>query len=278
MIEKNKKTTFKVIAYTLLLVSAFLTIAPLLWLFITSLKPHKEIVQNVFSLPSTIQFSNFTKAWELGNLGIYILNSLFYALVSSLITVYLAMSVGYAITYFPYAFSKFVYTFFLLGLLITVHAVLVPLFLMETKLNIDNTRLGIIIPYVAFGLPFLVYLSCSFLRGVAPSLVESAKIDGASHVSILHKIIMPVSRPIIATMMVFSFFGNWNEFVFVFVLTTDESLRSLPVGINAFAGGMSRNFGLLFATLVIGIIPMLLIYVFAYRYIVEGIAGGSVKE
>ena len=278
IVKNNKKTIWKLLAYTALITSTILTIAPLLWLFITAFKPHKDIIQNIFSLPKSFYFDNFTRAWELGNLGVYILNSFLYASISTVITVYLAMSVGYAIQFFPYTFSKYIYAFFLFGLLITVHAVLVPLFLMETKLNIDDTRLGIIIPYIAFGLPFLVYLACSFLKGLSLSLVESAKMDGASHFKILHKIIMPVSSPIIATMAIFSFLGNWNEFVFVFVLTTKESLRSLPVGINAFAGGMARNYGLLYASLVIGIIPMLLIYIFAYKKIVEGVSGGSVKE
>ncbi len=264
--------------YIVFIAFAFLTLAPLIWLLYSSLKPHDEIVKNVFALPKKIAFSNFIEAWKLGNLGIYLLNSIFYSLVASTITVYLAMCVGYAVHSFSYAISKILYAFFLLGLLITVHAVLVPLFVMETRIGIADTRLGVILPYIAFGLPFLVYLAASFIKGLPKSLTEAALIDGAGHFVILHKIIIPISRPIVSTMFVFSFLGNWNEFVFVFVLTSKVSLRSLPVGINSFAGGMSRNFGLLFATLIIGIVPILLFYIFCYKQIVAGVSAGALKE
>ncbi len=264
--------------YVVFIAFAFLTLAPLIWLFYSAFKPHVEIIKNVFALPKGIAFTNFVNAWKFGNLGVYLLNSVFYSLVASSITVYLAMSVGYALHSFSYAISKILYSFFLLGLLITVHAVLVPLFIMETKLGIADTRLGVILPYVAFGMPFLVYLASSFIKGLPKSLTEAALMDGAGHFAVLHKVIIPISRPIVSTMFVFSFLANWNEFAFVFVLTSKVSLRSLPVGINAFAGGMARNFGLLFATLVIGIVPILLFYVFCYKHIVAGVSAGALKE
>ncbi len=264
--------------YVVFIAFAFLTLAPLIWLLCSSFKPHDEIVKNVFALPKKIAFSNFIEAWKLGNLGIYLLNSIFYSLVAGTITVYLAMCVGYAVHSFSYAISKILYAFFLLSLLITVHAVLVPLFVMETRIGIADTRLGVILPYIAFGLPFLVYLAASFIKGLPKSLTEAALIDGAGHFVILHKIIIPISRPIVSTMFVFSFLGNWNEFISVFVLTSKVSLRSLPVGINSFAGGMSCNFGLLFATLIIGIVPILLFYIFCYKQIVAGVSAGALKE
>ncbi len=276
--SNSESLIWKIVTYTMLVSFTILTITPLVWLFYSSLKSNAEIVQNAWALPQSFNFSNFTRAWKLGNMGTLILNSIFYSLVSTIITVYLASSAGYAFATFSFKINKFLYSFFLMGLLITVHAVLVPLFLMENAVGLDNTRLGIILPYVAFGLPFLIYLATSYIKGIPLALVEAATIDGAGHIKIFHSIILPMSKPIVTTMAIFSFLGNWNEFVFVFVLTNKESLRSLPVGVNAFAGGLARNFGLLFAALVIAIIPMLVFYAIFYRMIIESFASGALKE
>jgi raffinose/stachyose/melibiose transport system permease protein len=165
-----------------------------------------------------------------------------------------------------------------MGLLVTAHSVLVPLFILETRLGIDDTRLGVLIPYIGFGLPFMIYLATSFIRGIPDSLEEVARIDGAGYLKIFWHVIRPIATPVVATMTIFSFVSNWNEFVFVFVLTSKQSLRSLPVGINAFAGGMSRDFGLLFAALVIATLPMILFYVFFHEQLKRGFAAGAIKE
>ena len=165
-----------------------------------------------------------------------------------------------------------------MGLLITVHSVLVPLFILETKLGIDDTRLGVILPYVAFGLPFLIYLATSYIRGIPDSLEEAAVIDGASYLRIFKDIIIPVATPVVATMLIFSFVANWNELVLVLTLTSKDTLRSLPVGVLAFAGGKTRNYGLQFATLVIATLPMILFYFFFHDQLAKGFSAGALKE
>ena len=186
-------------------------------------------------------------AWTIGDLGLYTINSVIYTATATTVTVFLALGAGYGFAKFGFRISKYLHTFFVMGLLVTAHSVLVPLFILETRLGIDDTRLGVLIPYVGFGLPFMVYLATSFIRGIPDSLEEVARIDGAGYLSIFWHVIRPISAPVVATMTIFSFVANWNEFVFVFVLTSSQRLRSLPVGVNAFAGGQSRDFGLLFA-------------------------------
>lgn len=275
---KTEYVSWKILAYAVLLFFTILTVVPLIWLMYSSLKSNAEIVQNVFAFPKKINISNYVRVWKLAHIGTLFMNSIIYSGVSTVITVYLATSAGYAFSKFNFKVSKYLYSFFLMGLLITVHAVLVPLFLLENFLHIDNTRLGVILPYVAFGLPFMIYLSTSYIKGIPDALVEAAIMDGATHIKILHRVIFPISRPIITTMTIFTFLANWNEFVFVLVLTSKESIKSLPLGINAFAGGMARNFGLLFAALSIATIPMIAFYVVFYKKIIEGFAAGAIKE
>lgn len=269
---------WKIFSWVFLAFFTFLTIAPLFWLLYSSLKPHQEIVRSVFALPKVWYFTNYARAWELGNLGLYTVNSIIYTATATAVTVFMALAAGYGIGKFGFGVSKYLYAFFIMGLLITAHSVLVPLFILETKLGIDDTRFGVLLPYIGFGLPFLVYLSTSYIRGIPDALEESARIDGAGYLSIFWHIIQPISVPVVATMTIFSFVSNWNEFVFVFVLTSKQSLRSLPVGVNAFAGGMSRDYGLLFAALVIATLPMILFYVFFHEQLKRGFAAGALKE
>lgn len=269
---------WKVFAWIFMVFFTFLTIAPLVWLFYSSMKPHPEIIRNVFSLPRGFYSRNYTRAWEIGNLGLYTINSVIYTATATIITVFLALGAGYGFGKFRFKISPYLYTFFIMGLLVTAHSVLVPLFILETRLGIDDTRLGVLLPYVGFGLPFMIYLATSYVRGIPDSLEEVARIDGAGYLSIFWQVIRPISAPVVATMTIFSFVSNWNEFVFVFVLTSKQELRSLPVGVNAFAGGMSRDYGLLFAALVIATLPMILFYIFFHEQLKRGFAAGAIKE
>jgi raffinose/stachyose/melibiose transport system permease protein len=269
---------WKIFSTVFLVVFTFLTLAPLIWLGYSSFKPHPEIVRNVFALPTELFVRNYTRAWEIGSLGLYTINSVIYTTLSTGLTVFLALGAGYGFAKFGFRISGYLYTFFIMGLLVTAHSVLVPLFILETRLGIDDTRIGVLIPYIGFGLPFMIYLATSFIRGIPDSLEEVARIDGAGYLKIFWHVIRPIATPVVATMTIFSFVSNWNEFVFVFVLTSKQSLRSLPVGINAFAGGMSRDFGLLFAALVIATLPMILFYVFFHEQLKRGFAAGAIKE
>ena len=269
---------WQVAAYIFMAIFTLLTVGPLIWLTYSSFKPHPDIVRNMFALPTSFFVDNYRRAWELGNLGTLILNSVFYASIATAVTVYLALGAGYGFAKFGFRISSVFYAFFIMGLLVTAHSVLVPLFVMETRLGIDDTRLGVLIPYVGFGLPFMIYLATSDIRGIPDSMEEAAIIDGASYLKVFWMTMRPLSAPVVATMLIFAFLSNWNEFVFVFVLTSRQEIRSLPVGVNAFVGGLSRDFGLLFAALVIATIPMIIFYVLFREQLARGFAAGAVKE
>ena len=268
----------QVVAYVVMISFTVLTIGPLCWLVYSSFKTHKEITMSPLSLPHEPTIKNYKIAWIDGKLGVAAVNSVIYTSVATVLIVIFSVSTGYAFAKFDYRVTKFFYGFFILGLLVTVHSVLVPLFVMETKLGIVNTRLGVILPYVAFGLPFAVYLATTYIKGIPGALVEAAVIDGASYLQIFWYVILPVSTPIVATIIIFSFLGNWNEFILVFVLTSKPFLRSLPVGINAFAGGLVIDFGLRFAALAIGTVPMIIFYLIFRKQVEQGFAGSAVKE
>ena len=269
---------WRIFAYVFMAVFTILTVGPLFWLIYSSFKPHADIALHMFAFPNSFFVENYQRAWRLGQLGTLILNSIFYAGVATVVTVYLALAAGYAFGKLGFKISKVFYAFFIMGLLITAHSVLVPLFVMETRLGIDDTRFGVLLPYVGFGLPFMIYLATSYIRGIPDSMEEAAIIDGASYLQVFWTIIRPMSAPVVATMLIFAFLGNWNEFIFVFVLTSRQEIRSLPVGVNAFVGGLSRDFGLLFAALVIATIPMIVFYILFREQLARGFSAGALKE
>ena len=270
--------SWKAFAYPIMLIFTILSVGPLVWLFYSSFKPHAAIIKDPLGLPGKLYFENYTIAWKQGKLGISSLNSIIYSGVATIITVLLAMSSGYAFAKFGNRFSKIFYALYTLGLLITVHSVIVPLFILETHFGIDDTRMGVIVPYIAFGLPFVVFLATTYVKGIPDALEEAALIDSASYFQIFTHIILPVSQPILATMFIYTFLGNWNEFVLVLTLTSKAAIRSLPVGINSFAGGMSRDYGLQFSSLVIGTLPMVLLYLSFREQLEKGFAAGISKE
>lgn len=270
--------SWRIIAYILMAGFAVLTVFPLLWLGYSSLKPNMEIMQNPIALPRNPSLNNYFVAWEMAGLGRALLNSAFYTATSTAATVLLALAAAFGLTKFPFKSRGIFMGAFALGLMLTVHAAIIPLFMVQVRLGLINTRLGVIIPYIAFGLPVAVMIGISYVRGIPDALIESAEIDGAKYRSIFWKLIVPLSTPVITTMAILSFLGHWNEFLFVFIFTTSAALRSLPPAITIFAGLQMTEYGLQYAALVIGILPMLIFYICFHSQLVKGFGEGALKE
>ena len=270
--------SWTIVSYILLILFTLITILPVVWMLYSSFKPMGEIMLHPLRLPAAPTWENYQKAFKYGNLIVSFLNSVFYSGVSTFSTVLLALAAGFALTKFGYKSSGVYFGIFTLGLLITVNSVITPLFIMETSVGLYNTRLGVILPYIAFGLPMAVLLSTSYIRGIPDALIEAAVIDGASYIQIFWKIVLIVSTPVLATMAILNFLGNWNEFLMVFTLTSGENMRSLPVSINSFAGRLNEDYGLQFAALVVGTIPMFILYLVAHESVIKGFGEGALKE
>lgn len=266
------------IAYLGMVFFTALTIIPIIWLIYSSFKSNGEIMRNVLALPKTWITTNYPKAWTRGHLGIYFLNSVFYTAVATTLTVVLGVMTGYAFAKLKFRITGALLAFLTMGLLISIQAVLVPLYFVWTKIGLYNTRVGILIPYIAFGLPMAVYLATSFIKGIPDSLSEAAIIDGASYLTIFRRIIFPICNPVVTTIAILTFLGNWNEFIFALMLVSKDTLRSLSVGINSFAGILNADYGLQFAALVIGLIPMIVFYLIFHRQLAAGFAEGALKD
>lgn len=270
--------SWRVFAYIFLIGFTAVTLVPLLWMTYSSFKLQGEIMLYPLAWPKVPTIKNYLDAWSLGTMGSAAMNSFLYTVTATVCTALFAVSGAFALTKFGYRSSKVYSALFTLGLLITVNSVIAPLFIVETRLGLYNTRLGVILPYIAFGMPMAVLIATSYVQGIPDALIEAAVIDGANYLQIFWKIILIVSTPVIATILVLSFLRNWNEFILVFILTSGAGMRSLPVSINSFAGRLNVNYGMQFAALVIGTIPMILFYIFAHNLLIKGFGEGALKE
>lgn len=269
---------WKIGAYILMFVFAILTVFPLVWLLYSSFKLNAEIVLHPLGFPRSPTFYNYAESWAKGHLGTALVNSFIYTISATVSTMLLAMAAAFGLTKFSFKSTKFFTSAFALGLMISVHAVIIPLFQLEAKLGIINTRLGVIIPYIAFDLPLSIMIAISYVRGIPNAIIESAEIDGAKYRYVFWMMIMPLSVPVIATMVILSFLRHWNEFLFVFVFTTKLALKSLPVAITQFAGRMNIDYGLQYASLVVGVLPMILFYIVFHAQLIRGFGEGALKE
>ena len=274
--ELSGRTVF--CAYAFLIAFTLITLLPILWMLISSFKLQGEIMLRPMAFPREPTLRNYREAWEIGRMGRAFLNSLVYSFIGTFGTVALAAAASFALTKFGYRSAKFFYSVFTLGLLITINSVVGPLFFMETRIGLYNTRAGVIIPYIAFGLPMAVLLACSYIKGIPDALIESAVIDGANYLQIFFKIIIVTATPVVGTIAILTFLRNWNEFILVFILTSGDHMRSLPVSINSFAGRLNQDYGMQLAALVIGTIPMILFYLAAHEMVIKGFGECALKE
>jgi raffinose/stachyose/melibiose transport system permease protein len=275
--QKGRKYSKKTIIYLVLIIYSLINAYPILWMILNSFKSNIEFAKNSFSFPVQLLVENYKTAWETAHLDTYFLNSLIVSVVAVAITVFIGALASYFLARFKYKWGKFTYSFFVFGLLIPIHATLVPMFLLMKSLGLLNTHIGLILPYIAFNLPITIFILVSFMKAFPEDIEESAIMDGAGVFRIFWSIILPMTRPALATVVILNFIHNWNEFSFALVLINDEALKTLPLGLANFAGQYTTNYGAQMAGLSLAIIPTIIIYMLLEEHLVKGMTAGAVK-
>lgn len=277
MLERELNPIARAGLYAVLILFAVLTIYPIYWVMISSFKTTQAFQLNRLGLPSPWVLINYPQAWRLGNFGTLFANSLFYTAVSTLAVIMGSLSAGFAFAKIPSRATPILYGSFIVGILLTIQSIMVPLFLMINSVGLYNTRLGVLIPYIGFGLPLGVYLCTEYIRSIPDSVIESARIDGAGYLTIFFRIVAPMAKPVVATLAILTIQNVWNEFMLINILVSRTTLKTLPVGILMFSGALSTDYGKQFAALVIGMVPMIIFYLIFRNQITQGVAAGAVK-
>lgn len=274
---QKKKGIKKTIIYIVLSLFALVNAYPIVWMVINSFKSEKEFTINQFGFPKEFVLENYVNAWEIANLGVLFKNSIFICITATLITVLIGAWASYFLARFSFKMNKLIYTFFIFGLLIPIHATLVPMFILMRDLGLLDTPITLIFPYIAFHLPITIFLLTSFMKAFPNEIEESAIMDGCGIFRVFWSIILPMSRPVLATVVILNFIYNWNEFSFALVLINDPGLQTLPLGLASFAGQFTTNYGAQMAGLTMSLLPIVVFYLFLEKEIVKGMTAGAVK-
>ncbi|MDY3796305.1 MAG: carbohydrate ABC transporter permease [Agathobacter sp.] len=275
--EKKKAKISKAIIYAFLVLMAIIYIVPLIWVFLVSFKTNSEIFTNPFGLPESFYLDNFTFAWTAGKLGVATLNSAIVCITTLILSMIIGSMAAFAISRLRWKLSKVCLTYFLIGMMIPIHCVLIPLFTRFAKIGLSNNLLGLIIPYVTFSLPVTIYIMTGFFENLPNELIEAACIDGASIYQIFSKVMLPLSKTGLFVTGLMTFVANWNELLMAMVFISDEAKKTLPVSLSKFVGPYNTNYSQMFAAIIIAIIPTIIVYCAFSNQIVEGLTAGSVK-
>ena len=264
---RNSSKTKEVLIYIGLAIWMIVNLFPVYWMFTFSLKSNPEIFgDNVIGLPKEWLWSNYTTALHTGNMGLYFMNSAIVAISTIIITLCVALMATFALTRLIWKGRKTLNKFFMLGLTIPIHASIVPVYVTLSKLNMLNTYWALIIPYSAFSLAMAILVCVGFMNEIPRELDESACIDGCGVFGVFFRIIVPLMRPAVATVGIYTFLQCWNELMFANVFISKNALRTLPVGVQALSGQYTTEWGPIGAALVLATFPTLFVYIFLQHY------------
>ncbi len=288
--SKNKKygmTTGKrmrngvtsVVLNAIMIVFSLSCIFPLVWMLYSSLKVKREFNADIIGLPSNPTLENFVKVLTNPDyhIGDSILNSVRTTVISVALIVFFGFIVGYFLARIPFKGSKIIWIMLLMGMLIPVHSLLVPIYVVFNRTGLSNQWFTLIIPYVAFGMPIAVFLCQSFIRELPTALEEAASIDGCSFSGTLFKVIMPICKPIMITVAILQTFSCWNEFSFALVLIKDTALQTVPLAMTQFTGQFSSDYPKIMAAMLITMAPIVILYFVFSQQIIKGMVAGAVK-
>jgi raffinose/stachyose/melibiose transport system permease protein len=251
---------------------------PIYWLSTFSLKNNSEIFgENIIGLPKYWIFANYKQALFGGKVGLYLINSILITVCTVILTVILAVMASYALTRMKWRGRKFVTILFTTGMMIPIHAALLPLFISMSRVHILDTYLALIIPYTGFGLPMAIMIITGFIDAIPRAMEESACIDGASIYKTVWAIITPMLIPAIVTVSIFTFIQYWNELLFAQVFISSESLKTLTAGIQGMYGQYQTDWGSIGAALMIATLPTLIIYCCMSSQVQKSFLVGAVK-
>ena len=277
-IIKKTNPAAKVLMYIFLGIWALINLFPIYFMFTFSLKSNEEIFgANVIGLPRDWLFTNYTRALGTGNMLLYFFNSLLVTTLAIAISLFAAMMATYAITRIRWRLNKLTNAFFMLGLTIPIQASIVPVYVVLSRLHWLNKYSTLIVPYSAFALSMSILICTGFMVEIPYALDEAARIDGCSLTGTFFRIILPLMKPAVSTVGVYSYLQCWNEFMFANVFISDSRHRTLPVGIKALSGAYTTDWGPIGAALCIATFPTLIFYVFLSGKIQESFIAGAVK-
>jgi alpha-1,4-digalacturonate transport system permease protein len=259
-----------------LVAGAVVMIFPIYWMFATAVRPHAEIFEAVARLvPSNFSWSNFHAVLTRYPVLTWVNNSVIIAVVAVVLTVFINLLCGYTFAKFRFPGRNMLFFAILGALMVPIQVILVPEFLIVAWLGLLNTHLGVILPRAAEA--FGIFMVRQFMVSIPDELIEAARLDGAGEFAIFLRIVLPLSKPIIAVLVIFTFMWRWNDFAWPLVALTDRDMFTIPLGLNLLRGEVNPDWGNVMALALLSLMPMLVIFLAFQRFLVQGIASTGLK-
>jgi raffinose/stachyose/melibiose transport system permease protein len=273
----QRLTNLPVIA--IVLIAVFISIYPVFWIFISSLKEQQEFTTApMWALPQTLHWENYARAWSEGHMGTYFFNSVVTVFPSLMIVIFLGVSAAFGIEIMQWRYANATALLFLAAIMVPLQIVILPLFTMYFSSHLLNTHLALIITYVAFGLPLVVFFMAGYFKTFSREVIEAAIVDGASIYQVFFKIALPMVMNAVVTVALVQFFFMWNDLLVSLTFTTSPEMRTVQSGLLNFAGQYGqREWGPTFASVAITVAPTVIVYLFLNQLVMKGLASGAVK-
>ena len=275
---KVKNGVLGVILNVILWLFSLTCIFPLVWMLYSSLKEKRQFNADIIGLPKTPTLANYQKI--LSNKDYNLLqtmgNSLRSTVLSVILIVLIAFIVGYILSRIDFKLNKPLYIMFLMGMLIPIHSLMVPIYIIFSRSGLSNRWFTLLFPYVAFALPMSIFLVQGYVKGIPTELEEAAAIDGSGFTKTLFGIILPVCKPILVTVAIINVFGCWNEFSFALILIKDSALYTVPLGLKQFTGQFNSDYPKIMAAMLMTMSPVVIFYFAFSKQIIKGMVAGAV--
>jgi len=279
----NIKSKFKddkvwvIISRIILVVFIIITIYPMLFVMITSLKTSKEFYSNIWLLPKNYAWSNYIYAWKTAKIGEYFFNSLVIVSITVLSTLVIGSLAGYSLAKLKIPHADTIMLVIFLSTMLPSESIIMPMYILNSKLKMTGTYLSLILPYIAWGLALTIYIYRNFFNTIPTEIIEAARIDGCTEITTFSKVVMPMMLPATATNGILLFLAWWGELLWASIELSTSSIKTLPLGITAFVQSSGTNWGPLSAASCIILIPVIIFFLFTQKYFISGLTGGAVK-
>ena len=274
----NKKNVYKLFLFLFMLLAFFISVYPLLWVVIQSLKTETEFLESIWTLPARLNFQNYATAWNDAGMSRYFMNSVVVTLVTTAVNLVFVTCAGYAFAKLKFPGKTFFYYMIIFNLLIPTAIILLPMFTMVNRMHLVNTLPALAFPYFQGFAPMGLIICRNYFEDLPDELMEAGKLDGCSNMQVFRKIMLPLAKPILATMAILSAMQVWNEYLWALTSITDESKYTLSVGVALFNKKTETvGYTPVFAALSISALVIVVVYLCMQKNFVKSIAAGAVK-
>jgi ABC-type glycerol-3-phosphate transport system permease component len=277
MARRSGTVVFQIVVYTTLTVFLAVSVVPLLMMWLIALRPATQSVLEPFAIPDRLTLQNLEDAWVIGKMGQYTINSVIVIVPRVLGVLLLSCLAGYGFGKLRFPGRDTIFHFVLFGMMVPIQAIMIPIFYNVQKMGMINTFWALIVPALGMSMPFAVFFMRAFFRDLPNELMDSARIDGAGELQTFLRIMLPLTVPALASMLVFQFMWGWNDFLLPLLMIYTDKLRTLPVGLMYFRTRYTTNYSLVAAGVTLSSVPIVLIYALFQRSFVRGLTAGAVK-